>query len=212
MADQMTVLSDKVSKLNENVLTLTSLVSELNSNITKYTDTNDEKLTKLMVTINICCSRLDFIERNTVARSTESKRAIKTTAAVSLTTQDDDNESTVSSSAGSKKRVAKKSAAPTVDGDEKIVNTLTYFKKIVIFRNINGLREKYVTDTAIANAKIDSKKVVGTEAYWTAVGAYLWKTYTKEEKKAIKDEFIAWQSLTGSTAGSNQLNEDEVDE
>lgn len=198
--------------------TLTEVTSQLNTMETK-TDCLEQEINKISMLVNVCIAKLDLISSALSTRTTESKRVIKTTAtkeATAVKETTDDTASVASSSVQEAtvttvtKKATKSSASK--DDDSKIINALNFFKRIVMYKNYDNMRSKYTTEAMIKQAQADVKKPEGTDAYWTAIGNVIWKTLSKDEKKAIKDDFIRWKRENNMLTDSNQLNEDDEHE
>jgi len=160
-----------------------------------------EQIIKLNVTVNALIARLETFEKLYSSNIVAPKRSIKTAPI-------DDMDSV--SSIDSKRKITDTSGSTSATG-EHIVNALTFFKKIIIFKNYDNLREKYSNPELINTVKVGIKKTENTEAYWISVGNSIWKTLNKDQKKDVKDDFNRWKKINQSNADILQLNEDETD-
>lgn len=162
-------------------------------------ETNNQVM-KLNVTVNSLIARLEAFEKMYTSGNVASKRPIK------LHTSENDEVASMSSTSSKHKT--------TVDGagsEEKIINALTFFKKIVMYKNYDNLRTKYSTEDMINTAKLNVKKPEGTESYWISIGNAIWKILDKDQKKSIREEFNKWKIEHQIIGDISQLNEDEQD-
>lgn len=177
---------------------------QISTVINTVNETHDQVM-KLTVTVNSLIARLEAFEKMHTSNNVAPKRAIKVTPV-----QEDDTVS-ISSSASKPKAAKPKAAKPKSTEGEKIINTLAFFKKIVVFKDYNNLRTKYCTDDMINTASIGIVKPEGTEAYWNLVGNAIWKILDKEVKKDVKLEYIKWKNLHQVISDVSQLNEDDAE-
>lgn len=181
---------------------------QISAVMSTVTETHDQVM-KLTVTVNSLIARLEAFEKMYASNNVAPKRAIKVAPVVSSSTQDLDETASVSST-GSKRKPA---AAPIIPGtEEKIVNALTFFKKLVMFKNYDNLRNKYSTPELINTAKVGIKKAEGTEAYWISVGNAIWKLLDKDQKKDVREDYARWKKVHQVSEDVSQLNEDDGDD
>lgn len=176
--------------------------SQISSVMATVNETHDQVM-KLNVTVNSIIARLEAFEKM-YANNISSKRTIK----VAATSQDDDEASV--SSAGSKRKQTVNATVISCS-EEKIINALTFFKKYIMFKNYENLRDKYSTPESINVAKAGVKKPENSEAYWISIGNALWKVLDKDQKKDVREEFAKWKKLHQISGDATQLNEDEID-
>ncbi len=179
------------------------------TNIDEKVTNIDDKVTKLSITLNSMIARLEVFEKMYTSNNIASKRSIKLLPTNISSVQDNNDDNISVSSSGSKKNTVNNTISN--ESDERIVNALTFFKKIIMFKNYNNLRTKYSTLEMINNAKNGVKKPEGSEPYWTSIGNSIWKLLDKDQKKEIKDEFNKWKKIHQTNIDSSQLNEDNED-
>lgn len=178
-------------------------MDETQTNIMNTVSETHDQVMKLTVTVNSLIARLEAFEKMYASNNVASKRAIKVAPTVSGANQDAEETASVSS-AGSKRKPTSSTGT-----EEKIVNALTFFKKIIMFKNYDNLRNKYSTPEMINTAKVGIKKAEGTEAYWISVGNAIWKILDKEQKKNVREEYTKWKKINQVSGDSSQLNEDD---
>jgi len=105
-------------------------------------------------------------------------------------------------------------AAPVGDGFETCTNALIYMRTICS-RNIGNTRERYCTTERMEAASTDEavmKKNIETDpaGYYSAVGAYIWKSSSKESKDGIRAEYVAWKEKRTRDAAA-PFHEEEAD-
>lgn len=176
--------------------------SQLSAVMNTVTETHNQVM-KLTVTVNSLIARLEAFEKMHTSNNIATKRTIKVTP----TNVPDPDETNSVSSNGSKQKMT---VTNTInEPEEKIVNALTFFKKIIMYKNYNSLRNKYSTTETINNVKMGVKKPEGSESYWTSIGNSIWKILDKDQKKEVKEEFNKWKKIHQINNDSSQLNEDD---
>lgn len=182
---------------NVNLLDVMSALSEIKDELAQM---KDNKL-RTDVLINSIIARLDSTEKIN-GTSFGTKRAIKVAPV-------QDSEDIISVSSTNSKGKPDKNTSENTEVKTSIANSLTYFKKIIMFENKDNIRDTFVTESMINAAKNGVKKPEGTEPYWISVGGNIWKTLDDEQKKNVKKEFINWKKLNQSNNNSVQLIEDD---
>jgi len=160
-------------------------------NITNDTAAILEQLAKLSVNVTAIFARLDALDKAFVSNNISTKRSIKVVAADKGV---DDAESESSATLKS------------LSQDDKIINSLTFFKKLIMYKNYNNMRNNYVE--AINLVKSTIKKPENSESYWISIGNSIWKTFDKNQKKEILEEYKKWKALY-TAEGQSQLDADE---
>lgn len=172
------------------------------------TETHDQVM-KLTVTVNSLIARLEAFEKMYSCNNVAPKRSIKVAPVTTTSSvQEADEVASVSSSIGSKSKTGVVKPAPSKSG-EKIVNALTFYKKYIMYKNYNNLREKYSTPEMIEVAKVGVKKPEGTEAYWISIGNTIWKKLDKKQRDEVKEEYAKWKKINQINVDNSQLNEDD---
>lgn len=181
--------------------------TQISTVMSTVTETHDQVM-KLSVTVNSLIARLEAFEKMYTSNNVAPKRVIKVAPVAS--TQDLDETASVSST-GSKRKPVATPVVPVVGTEEKIINALTFFKKLVMFKNYDNLRTKYSTPEMVNTAKVGIKKPEGTEAYWISVGNAIWKLLDKDQKKDVREDFNKWKKIHQVASDVSQLNEDDED-
>ena len=184
--------------------------SQISSIMSTVNETHDQVM-KITVLINSLTARLEAIEKIQTSNIVAPKRVIK----VAPVQHDTDDIASVSSTGSKRKQLITNESntveLPVINTEEKIVNALTFFKKIIMFKNYNGLRNKYSNSDMINTVKQTVKKPEGTESYWISIGNSIWKNLDKDQKKDVKEEFTKWKQIHQIVSDNSQLNEDEQD-
>lgn len=181
--------------------------AQLSTVMNTVVETHDQVM-KLTVTVNSLIARLEAFEKMYASNNVAPKRTIKVAPAASST--DVDDVVSVSSTESKRKQVvvASKAPAPAETNSEEKINSLTFFKKYVMFKNYDNLRIKYSTQAMIDSAKDGIKKPEGTEAYWISIGNAIWKLLDKDQKAEVKKDCIKWKKLNNISGDNTQLSED----
>jgi hypothetical protein len=159
-------------------------------------------LARIDVSIKSIYSRLDLYDSTHKSGNTNNKRAINTV-------KQTETESVCSDTSKDKESKSKKNTNTEKEGESSKMNTLTFFKKVVMCNET--LRNKYVTkeETDTAGSNINSKKKgLNSDEYWIAIGNILWKNFDSSKKDSIKKEFERYSKSNSST---EQLEEDNKD-
>jgi hypothetical protein len=182
------------------------------ADILKSVELTKTEIDKIGVNVGILLVKMQMLEQmltsNTAVAST--KRTIKLAPTAAPNDEDDVS-------------VASTNATPNnttyIDG---VINTTSFFKKIVLFRNHNDLKNEYTTqikqaeewykselERKAASGKKNSKKVLeNSEDYWNAIGAHIWKSiFTEAEKSTIKNLYLTWKKENNPTNKSQLESE-----
>lgn len=154
----------------------------------------NERYDKLMVLINALMVRIEAIEALLTQGNVQPKRSIKTTSS-STTQSTSSNTLDVIGSNESTSSKSVKQLNEEVDGgsdNERILNALAFFKKIIFHQNYKDLRKNY--QPLIDEVKPSIKKNEGTEAYSMSVGNNVWKKLSADQKRIITNEFKEWKT------------------
>lgn len=153
-------------------------------------------LAQLQVVLHSILARMATLEAATEAASVAPKRATRAATA----------------GGAAKKPAAKAGGAkkPTA-ATGNVTNALLFFRKAMA-EDINGIRGEYATQENLDEADTDNTvaKVSKDDEgkYYSAVGAYLWKTVLSEEQKAeMRAQFTAWKEDQ-----QREQNEEPLDE
>jgi len=182
MADKQTALVD-------------SIAAGVHARLAAEFKTQSEAQAKLMVTMGAILGRLEILEA--AGGAAAPKRAVRAGAG-----------------AAKKGAAAKAGAAKKADNDiNKVTNTLLYFR-YVMAKNLDEARDTYGTEEHLGEAEADatvSKKdrVKDEEGYFSAVGAFLWKTVLSDEQKdEMRTKFNAWKEQAARDDSEPQLEEE----
>lgn len=160
-----------------------------------------ELAAKQSITINAVLARLELLEAAVGSGAAAPKRAVRAGPAKAGAAK-----------AGAAKGGAKKGAGQDLS---KIANALLYFRYILATDN-SGARETYGTDENVAavagDASVAKQDVErDPEAYWSAVGAAIWKTcLTESQKEEIREAHKTWKADLSRNGDS--LNEENATE
>lgn len=179
---------------------------QLSAVMTTVTETHDQ-LMKLTVTVNSLIARLEAFEKMYSSNNVAPKRTIKVSTVTSV--PETDETASISSTGSKQKQVI----STQVEGNaEEKINSLTFFKKYIMFKNYENLRSKYTTPEMINTAKEGIKKPEGTEAYWISIGNSIWKLLDKDQKAEVKKDCAKWKKDNCTSYDDSQLNEDACEE
>jgi hypothetical protein len=177
----------------------TALVEAISANVASKLA---ESFAKLTVSVNSILARIETMEAaNAIKAGGEggvaAKRAVRT--------------GTVAKG-GKKAGGAKKSAGD----DTKVTNTLLYMR-YGMANDLFGLRELYGTEEVLAEAESDpavSKKnrAQDESGYFSAVGQYIWKKLSEQQKEEMRVQFVAWKEQTARDEAEPQLEEDDAED
>ena len=160
-----------------------------------------EGIAKLTVTCNALLARVETLESAVNSGGTTAKRAVRTGAAA--------KKGAAAKAGGAKK--------PAGSDASKVTNALLYFRHAMA-NDLDDSRATHGTDENLGEAEKDatvSKKDRAKDetGYFSAVGAYLWKTVlTDEQKDEVRAQFTAWKEQAARDDAEPQLEEDAADE
>lgn len=147
-----------------------------------------EGIAKIMVTSNALLARVETLESAVNSGGTTAKRAVRTGA-------------------------VRTGAAAKAGGAKKVTNALLYFRHVMA-NDLNDWRATYGTEENLGEAEKDATvskqdRAKDEAGYFSAVGAYLWKTVlTDEQKDEIRTQFTARKEQTDRDDAKPQLEED----
>lgn len=187
---------------------ITTLTKALEANTTAITDLRNEssvmneQIAKVLVNVASIFARIDMLDKVIASNNTAPKRVCKT---IPDKTSGDSVPVIIDTPVSSP-------AKPTHSNDnDKILNSLTFFKKIVMYNNYNGLRDHYTESIELVKKSSPTKNIENSEKYWISIGSNIWKTLDKTQKKEISDEYKKWKDSNNTTVHS-QLNDDEEED
>lgn len=176
-------MEDQMANISSSLTTISNNISSL-----------QEQSAVLSVSLNSIFARLDVLEKM-ISVPVQSKRSIRVSE-----TDKAPVESLV------EQQPITKSDTSTTTPNDKILNALTFFKKIIMYSNYKDMRSNY--NDVIKVIKPTIKKQDDSEAMWVSIGNTIWKTLDKDQKKDITDEFKKWK-LDNHLDFQNQLTQDE---
>jgi hypothetical protein len=112
----------------------------------------------------------------------------------------------------SKKPATAKSSKAT-NSNDKITNALLFFRHGVA-TNINDMQTTYATTDSLSEADKDptvvkKNKETDPAGYYSAVGAFIWKTILSEDQKEeVRNQFNSWKEQTARADADPQLEAD----
>ena len=160
-----------------------------------------EAVAKLTVTCNATLARLETLESAAASGGATAKRAVRSGAAA--------KKGGAAKAGGAKK--------PTGSDASKVTNALLYFRHAMA-NDLDDSRATHGTEENLGEAEKDatvSKKdrTKDESGYFSAVGAYLWKTVlTDEQKNEVRAQFTAWKEQAARDDAEPQLEEDAADD
>jgi hypothetical protein len=177
----------------------TALVEAISANVASKLA---ESLAKLTVSVNSILARIETMEAaNAIKAGGESgvaaKRAVRT--------------GTVAKG-GKKAGGAKKSAG---DDGSRVTNALLYLR-YGMANDLFGWREHYCTEEVLAGAESDpvvakKDRAQDESGYFSAVGQYIWKKFSDQQKEEMRVQFVAWKEQTARDEAEPQLEEDDAE-
>lgn len=98
--------------------------------------------------------------------------------------------------------------------DSSLTNSMEFFKSYIFEKNYMDLRKNYCTDEEVKqyasdNSKTFKKKVEGSNEYWRAVGAIVWKKMSQDAKTEITNMMGKCKNALHEPI-NNMLNEDSI--
>jgi len=176
-----------------------------NASNKKFIATSQMQITTLQATVNEVLARLEALQAYNTTVNPQSFGAIA------------NNPPTTSSAAmPSKQKVA-------ANGIQIPSNVTGWFKLYGIKENLEGNRDKYMTEENVAKMKSANKSFANKKEtdpdYYTSFGQALWnhkdengnKTLTESERAVIKTEFDKWKNeQQTSPASMTQLEEEDT--
>jgi hypothetical protein len=119
---------------------------------------------------------------------------------------------TIRTASSSKKPATAKSSKAT-NSNDKITNALLFFRHGVA-TNINDMQTTYATTDSLSEADKDptvvkKNKETDPAGYYSAVGAFIWKTILSEDQKEeVRNQFNSWKEQTARADADPQLEAD----
>lgn len=156
-----------------------------------------EQVSKLTVTCNSICVRLDTLDAAVATGGAAAKRTVRGAGAA-------------------KGAAAKKTASKAASADDeiaKVTNSLLYFR-YALKKDLDDYQATFGTEENVAEAEKDAAvgkkdRDKNPEEWWSAVGAALWKlVLSDEQKKEIRGHYDAWKENLNRDAAEPQLDED----
>lgn len=167
-------------KLNSIINSLLLITNEINS-IT-------EQNANMSVNINSIFARIDVLEKCPASSNISTKRAIKLLSDKDQSVLQDKKVKAPESVSSSSNTTPIKEK-----GIQKITNTLSFFKIIIMNDDYNDLRKNY--ESMIPLVKIPEKKPIGSKCYWADIAGSIWADVLDDsQKKILIAEFKKWKS------------------
>jgi hypothetical protein len=156
-----------------------------------------DQISRLAVNGNATLARLETLEAALGSGAAPAKRAVRAGTAAKGT---------------AKKATPKKGAAG--EATAKVTNALLYFR-FAMANDLDDAQEVHGTPENLAEAEGDPTvakrdKEKEPAAYWSAVGAALWKAVLSDEQKdEVRAQFNAWKEKAAREGSEEPLEEEE---
>lgn len=186
--------------------------NDLIISLLKKIEMQTSQIERLNINMASLLSKMEYLEKMAPNTVVPTKRNIK--VASTTTTVEDDNVSVSSATAS-----AANTSIEQSPGEEKVINAVMFFKKIVICKNYNNLRDKYKSQIEAAidihneelaakpstGKKTNKKAIVNSDEYWYSIAQIIYKKFDKPQTDEVRSMFVAWK------AANNSVNRNQLD-